>query len=1110
MTSLRRHSRGADNIELSNSTANLFMGAGARKNWMLAQSSTSTSPSPSLPTASGHAMRPTLPTTSAIPRPDSNSHPNSNSAPDANKHAHPQQPALDPASALMSPVTPGANLPAPLQDATHHQPQPLPQSDIPPPSLPSPVLSASSHASPDIPHPLATGTTLSDNDQNEHASENENENENENETSRPHQQLDITPLAQPSPIATSTPTNTNVQSNAQSPPAPRQEPMVASHHQPQNTARDLTQSHVMWLGWQPGLNTLLEIGQKSTAAVNARAMLLQKAFQYRDHFYLVLHQVHCRWAVSGYQDFPEFQSPAIRQGFRKLNELLTDNALIPHDVMSRFVAFPRKYEDLKDADWYRMDFGLLNNLLPRLPSHFVHLVDRINRGYYHARRYPPLIVEMRADLQLTSPVLLSVIFTSTCRHIYPDEYLPLLQGLFEKDLAMNHADSEKFRHVLIQNFQRIPMKPFDSAPQFQPAPRARPPRTSTSPFPVLPSQMNLSTTPQNSTAASVPQNHQPPTVLSRRPSYASPTTIGSPQMWQAPSGQMQQPTQMQKPESMHYSNGQSRSGPMQQLVNMPTQAQSVSPLPQNPHSLQLHNGQIRQNHQSQMGQGPQAHHAIQAQRVASVPNLSYPQHGVPHAPFLTSQPQAHSTAPHQPHMQFNSNNPQQMSSMGHPQLQSPIQPYHGSHGSPQIPHSQQVRQQRVASVPTVNTPTVPFVPPPSSRQPSTSLLPPLGYRVPQLVQPNPMRLSLHQVDLRDPIKKLVHWDSSVMVEKELFFYMNGFAIPPKFMDLEETSCNWSFQVSATDLLRATRLVNGKSGKRPTAWYQEGSLSLRLRSIALGNLEKDKVYDTWPTANTAWPSVFYIHVNGTELFVRRKTHNGKDLPLDITQHLKEGENTLSLHFLLEPGESKKYRYVFGIERMETHGFDKVRQQACSSPARGTLQKIQKRLCPIAGDDDELAVVSDRLTVSLIDPFMAQIYNIPARSVHCDHLECFDIDTFINTRKSESGPAPMNDNWQCPICKADARPMHLIIDEYFVDVREKLISSNKLEGTIAIDVRADGSWTTKVVSDEHSDRHASDTASAKRKATSPLDREASRAKQELSPPIGNTEHTVIEID
>ncbi|KAJ5750384.1 hypothetical protein N7533_007412 [Penicillium manginii] len=1086
MTPSRRHSRGADDIGLSNSTASLFMGAARKnKNWMLARSS--------LPTCSLHAMRPPAATPDIpLALPVSAPLPDSTSALELNKHAHPQPPAIDAAGPLMSPVTPGANLPAPLQIASHQQPQLQPQSDIPPPSLPSPVLSASSLSTTDIPPPRPPGATLSDN------------NQKENGTSRP-DQLDLTPPTQLSPIATSTPANANenanLQSDTHSPRGPWQEPVVSSH-QP-HTAPVLTQVNntgdLNWLGWEPELKVLLEVGQRSTSSVNSRTILLQKAFLYRDHFYLVLHQVHCRWTASGYQDFPEFQ-PAMRQGFRKLNELLKDNALIPHDVMSRFVAFPRKYEDLKDADWYRLDFKLLTIVLPRLSNYFIYLADRISQGFYHHRRYPPLMVEMRKELQVTSPVLLAVIFTSTCRHLYQDTFLPVLHTYFEKDMAMTYADSEKFRNDLIQKFQRIPMKPFDTAPHFQLAPLARPQST-------VPCQPAATVT---STSSPVCLR-----VLSRRQSqlrglrihrHMCQTLWGDPRMLQAPSGHMQQPTQMQRPGPIYYWNGQPQPPSVQQPANMPTLAHHV---PQNVN--QLHNEQNRQNHLFQMVQVSQAHQAVQGptQQLATFPNMSYPQQGVTYAPFHVSQLQAQSTAQNQHQLQINSSNLQQMNSIGHPQLPSSIQQHHGGPSPSQIRHSQPVRQQRVASVPTITTPTVSFVSPRSAQSPPNSLLPALGYRMPQLVQPNPMRLSLHQVDLLDPIKKLVHLESNVMDGKELYLFMNGFAMPPKFMGLEEISCNWTFQVSALDMKRATRLVEGKPGKRPTVWYQEGCLSLRLRAIALGSLDKDKVYDTWPTANTVWPSVFYIHINGTELFVRRKNHNGKDSPLDITPHIKEGENTLSLHFLLEPGECKKHRYVFGIERMDTLGFDQVRQQASISPANDTLQIIQKRLCPTT-DNDELAVVSDSLTVGLIDPFMAQVYNVPARSVHCDHLECFDLDVFINTRKSESGLGPMNDNWQCPICKADARPMHLIIDEYFVNVREKLISTHKLEGTVAIDVRADGSWATKVAIDEHSDKHASGTQSVKRKATSPLDREASRAKQEPSPPITNTEHTVIEID
>ena len=195
-------------------------------------------------------------------------------------------------------------------------------------------------------------------------------------------------------------------------------------------------------------------------------------------------------------------------------------------------------------------------------------------------------------------------------------------------------------------------------------------------------------------------------------------------------------------------------------------------------------------------------------------------------------------------------------------------------------------------------------------------------------------------------------------------------------------------------------------------------------------------------------------------------------------------------------------------MQTLDFDQVRQQACTIPADETRQRIEKRLSP-SGEDDDLTVVSQSLTVGLIDPFMAQIFKTPARSKHCKHLECFDLDTFISTRRSESGPAAMNDNWQCPICKADARPMHLTIDEFFVNIRAELISNNRLEEDIvAIDVRADGSWTAKVVSDENTSYNETMPGSNKRKASESLNKEASPQKQPS--PVINKEPVLIELD
>lgn len=183
-------------------------------------------------------------------------------------------------------------------------------------------------------------------------------------------------------------------------------------------------------------------------------------------------------------------------------------------------------------------------------------------------------------------------------------------------------------------------------------------------------------------------------------------------------------------------------------------------------------------------------------------------------------------------------------------------------------------------------------------------------------------------------------------------------------------------------------------------------------------------------------------------------------------------------------------------------------------------IQKRLAPINHDDD-LAVVTDNLNISLVDPFTARVFDIPARSRHCSHLECFDRDTFINTRKSVSGPTPMVEEWRCPICKADARPQFLVVDGFFAEIHTELTQSNRLNEARAIQVRIDGSWTLKTTADETSFEPPRDPCSSptslKRKADGlggTSDQAVARTKKEtgasrtLSTPSHH--HEVIELD
>jgi hypothetical protein len=200
------------------------------------------------------------------------------------------------------------------------------------------------------------------------------------------------------------------------------------------------------------------------------------------------------------------------------------------------------------------------------------------------------------------------------------------------------------------------------------------------------------------------------------------------------------------------------------------------------------------------------------------------------------------------------------------------------------------------------------------------------------------------------------------------------------------------------------------------------------------------------------------VNGVELYVRRKFHNGKDIPLDISGHLKEGLNAISLHFIRSAAESRDIVYALAVEVMDTLSFTQVKKLAQTLPAPQSRERIRRRLSS-STTDDELSIVSDYLTVNLVDPFMARIFNIPARGITCEHVECFDLETYILTRASKPGKAVLKENWKCPICGADARPQYLIIDGFLSEVRADLVRTGHLGGARAIKIKADGSWELK---------------------------------------------------
>ncbi|GAB1197028.1 hypothetical protein APSETT444_006309 [Aspergillus pseudonomiae] len=351
---------------------------------------------------------------------------------------------------------------------------------------------------------------------------------------------------------------------------------------------------------------------------------------------------------------------------------------------------------------------------------------------------------------------------------------------------------------------------------------------------------------------------------------------------------------------------------------------------------------------------------------------------------------------------------------------------------------------------------------PHPHPPPTLLLPLPGSHPLNTIPPQPLRDALHQAHLREPHNYLLSRGPAGEKEMELYQYLSSFAVPPTPLGREQCAFHWRFTLSKDNLDQFPKSHSAGIGQRSFRFYSSGNRVYRLRCIKMPSVANEVAESMWSVAESVWPSVFYVHVNGVELFVRRRVHNGKDLPLDITDHLIEGDNMISLHFIRSPTEANDMLYAMAVEVLEisdlVRAFSLAQALSPSECREQICQRVSSSL-----QDDEVSVVSDHLSINLVDPFTARIFSRPVRGRSCKHQDCFDHLTWIQTRASTSGKRSLKNDWKCPICGQDARPQQLVIDGYLQEVRAELARINLLEGAKAILIKADGSWELKSESD-----------------------------------------------
>ncbi|UNI15689.1 hypothetical protein JDV02_002200 [Purpureocillium takamizusanense] len=380
-----------------------------------------------------------------------------------------------------------------------------------------------------------------------------------------------------------------------------------------------------------------------------------------------------------------------------------------------------------------------------------------------------------------------------------------------------------------------------------------------------------------------------------------------------------------------------------------------------------------------------------------------------------------------------------------------------SHSS-QSPSSQMHYQQQTPLLPHSSTRRACANTPPISPQSLHSVNPLAAREYPRSeYDTTSLRNGLHLAHLRSPSRtpRVPDW-------KRYFQYVSHFAVAP--MEVPPRRGIRILQFSLTEA-EAALAMSAEQDPR-TVLFSNGSTRYRLRTCKYIRNTSFVDASTWVISPTFWPPHIFLEFNGEPVHPRRRVHAHTDQPIELTRMSRLGVNQLrvSLPSTVEKGLEEPSTFFMAVEVVTTSDYTTLLTQVQEREhfsLEGTKTEMQRRLNGVNFDDD--IVIQDKtIHIGVTDPFSSSLFTIPVRGVDCKHLECFDLEIWLQTRKGkpskQGGEPSLVDDWKCPICRLDARPVSLRVDDYFANVRASL-SASGVGATVVkfILVDANGDWT-----------------------------------------------------
>lgn len=280
-------------------------------------------------------------------------------------------------------------------------------------------------------------------------------------------------------------------------------------------------------------------------------------------------------------------------------------------------------------------------------------------------------------------------------------------------------------------------------------------------------------------------------------------------------------------------------------------------------------------------------------------------------------------------------------------------------------------------------------------------------------------------------------------------HVTSFLCMPWRFGVATISKDVTFELSEEGLSKLVKEVPDAMGGHPIRPVKSGTQFIRLRGVR----GRPKTLSEFVATKTHWPISMVILLNGQPVELRRKPESPSNMAVDVTSRLHLGTNVLKICFRRPTPAPKKFCYLLALEIVEVAHITDMKAMVSPNDIEVVENLLRSRFQ--GGDDDEDQMMLDQVDITITDPYTSKILDTPVKSIHCTHLQCFDLDVFLHSR-----PKDLNTTKEfiCPFCDKDARPESLKIDSWMSRVIQEVKERNRYDAKV-ITVTPDLRWIIK---------------------------------------------------